>query len=275
MRIAVTGAHGTIGEVVTEGLEPDHDVTKIDSITEAAESSESRKIDVSSPPGTEEYRRLREELSGQDAVVHLAWNTEEENFVSNSYVAENRRMFENIYRIAHQERIPRVIMASSIHAACIPAYSSVGSLAETEEPFRSIIEDRVSDPDELIRPDDTNPDSPYGVTKIAMEEAGRFHTNPDHQNTESSNYCSPLDLVVCVRFGGIGPDDSVEVEGEPHYDTIYLSHRDCQDLIRNIVETDPNDVERFHTIYAISDNDGCPYSLKNDFGWEPQDNASR
>lgn len=294
-RVAITGAYGTIGTVLRNGLEEKgHDVTAIDISDRAAEDPNGYQIDLSAPrnrdhrlldedytvPGSNlegrtygvdeggrtDYEQLKGALKEQDAVIHLAWNIGGENFDTPRTAPENKWMTENIYAAAEEVGLETVIMGSSIHAAGLPAYAhpmhlegvsedqddvTAKKLEMTPEPYRSIIEDRIPDPDEddLFSPYVAMPDSPYGETKAYhMEQLGRQHAmDEDAPRT-----------VVDARFGGVNDEDLTELPEEPEYDTIASSHRNTVNFVHHAIEADG---PGYFKGYVMSDNDGCPYKL--------------
>ena len=130
-KILITGGNGLIGTVLTKSLEdfsptvldlPDHDVRN--------------------------YALLKENFLGQDAIIHLAWNTKTENAGSKTIDPDNTAMFARVYEAALETGVPRVIMASSVHAYKIPP----------------------GDTRKLISPYDlSDPNNPYGANKLFME----------------------------------------------------------------------------------------------------------
>ena len=222
--IAITGAKGTIGKVIVGGLsgEANYKLTELNL----------PENDVRN------YETVLQMLAGKDVVIHLAWNTKTECDESGKIDPDNTLMFANIYRAAVANGVKRVIMASSVHA------------------------DNYLTPDEgqVFRREDTDlrPTCPYGVSKINLENLGRFYSR-----TEGLE-------VICIRFGGVGADD--EVLDEPNYERVWLSSRDCVSLVRDCIEADdiPNN---FEIIYAVSNNRERMHDYSNSVGWEPQDSC--
>ena len=162
VNIVLTGAKGTIGTVLRKSLSgytitpldlPEHDVCT--------------------------YDLLLKTFKGQDAVIHLAWDTLTENGESKECNPDNVRMFWNVYRAAVEAKVPRVIMASSVH---------VENYYEWKGP-ELLTSERI----------ELGPRTPYGVSKLHMEELGRYFAK--HEGLE----------VLCVRFGGVTPEDAKDL----------------------------------------------------------------
>jgi hypothetical protein len=277
--VAVVGSEGTIGRIAAEGLELiGHDVTRIDPYSNREDTYQVDVAEFYEKNG--DVPELTDLLSGHDAIVNYGWNTAEENFTNTNTDPRNLHIANGVYQLAHQCDIPIVVQASSIHAGALPAHASTKGrgnidemLSRTDEPYRSIIEERQADPEETVSTDRISPDSPYGVTKVNIESMGEYHANPDIQNENTTHYDQPLETVVAIRYGGVNPDDEVEafLDEEPLYDTIWMGH---DDVVRQLNAVLESDVQGFHRMYGVSDNDGNPYSLDNPFGFCPQENAA-
>lgn len=136
-RIAITGAKGTIGKVLMEGLKDYYDLKPLDL----------PQMDV------RDLERLTDEFQGQSAVIHLAWDTKTENWQSGKINPDNTVMTFNLYQAATRAGVKRVIMASSVHADQCTTWKSQDLLTVDRIPV---------------------PTSPYGASKVFMEALGRF-----------------------------------------------------------------------------------------------------
>lgn len=221
-RLAITGSNGTIGTILRRGL-PDYDITHIDL----------PEIDVRN------YDQLLEVFPGHDAIIHLARDPRGD-FLIDRISTDSILMTDNVYRAAVSTSVPRVIMASSVHA---------DSYENWERP-------------ELM---DVNripiPDTPYGASKITMEALGRLYGG--YRGLE----------VVCIRFGGVNPEDRADMP-EEGYTKIWLSHKDCIELVKTCIEA-PQIPDKFLIIYGVSNNSSRVHDYANPFGWTPQDDADR
>jgi len=158
MRYVVTGSAGFIGRhVCAELLAQGHNVAGIDSFTDYYDVAIKRanaewlasharyravELDIASGP-------LDDELAGSDAVIHLAgqpgvrlsWNEYFHVYVERNIVASQR-----VLEAARRTGVGRVVLASSSSV-----YGNAPEYPTTED-------------------SPTRPYSPYGVTKLAMEQ---------------------------------------------------------------------------------------------------------
>ena len=224
-KILITGANGTIGTILKNNLKNDYDITEMDL----------PQTDIT------QYDKIIEIFPGHNIIVHLAWNVKTENFRNGKIDVDNALMFSNVYKTAIETKIPRVIMASSIHAENFYKHK----------------------PDTLLSPNLNlfGPDSPYGASKIFMESLGKYY---------SQNHGLE---VVCIRFGGVNLEDKIlKPEEEDGFDKIWLSHRDLTNLIKTCIEVEkiPNN---FLVVYGISNNSSRIHDYSNPIGWVPGDNS--
>jgi uronate dehydrogenase len=220
MNILITGSNGVIGTVLGENLP--HNVTHFDL----------PDFDV------RDYDQLVEKVRGHDAVVHLAWDTQMDNFRSDHLNPDNALKTFNIYKAASEAGVGRVIMASSVHADKFSDRKIAGLLKPYDLPL---------------------PDSPYGAGKVMMEALGRYYADAKGLG------------VVCVRFGGVNPAD--EPPQHPVSERqVWLSHKDCTNLIGAYLDAEaiPNN---FEIVYAVSNNVGRIHDISNSVGWVPLDSA--
>ena len=221
-RIAITGSKGTIGHVLIEGLKDTYDITSLDL------------------PNTDvrDYQKLLNIFPGHNAVIHLAWNTRIDNFRSGEIDSQNVQMFHNVFKAALETRVPRVIMASSVHADGFDNWQSSEMISSERTPI---------------------PDSPYGAQKVGMEAMGRYYSTKGLQ-------------VVCIRFGGVNPQNQPAPE-PPYERAVWFSHNDCVSLVEAILEAD--DIpDNFVVMYGISDNSSRIHDISNPFSWKPKDSAT-
>ncbi len=216
-KVLITGAKGNIGKILVEELKKDYNLTLIDL----------PKDDL------RDYKKVLKIVTGHDAIIHLAWNSKTENFQSETIDPENSLMFYNIYKAALKKRIPRVIMASSIHA-------------DNFRNFKGKL---------LTSAKTTVPTSPYGVNKIFMENLGRYYSKKGLE-------------VVCVRFGATGFGKPKDKEGK----IVWFKDKDCISLVKTILDakTIPNN---FFVMYGVSKNKNRIHSFINPLGWKPKDDS--
>lgn len=182
-----------------------------------------------------DYSALVAVLPNHSAIIHLAWD-DCENFQSDTLVPQNAQMYLNVYKAALELGIKRVIMASSVHADTFYGWTG-----------------------ELMSPNSVpTPDSLYGADKVMMESLGRHFSKNGLE-------------VVCIRFGGINPDDTPPPDDFPIKEErgAWLSHADCVSLIKEVLGS-KEIPGNFILMYGISDNKERVQDVSNPFGWKPQ-----
>lgn len=220
-KIIITGSKGVIGQILTSGLGEEYQITGLDL-----------------PDGdVRRYETLADVASGHLAIIHLAWDTKTDNFLSGKINPENSQMFFNVYQAALEYRVRRVIMASSVHADRFYEWKGLGFMS----PYQL-----------------ANPDSPYGAHKVFMESLGRWFSSKGVE-------------VVCIRFGGITRTNKANKDHLPER-AAFLSQRDGVTLIKSILEAEsvPNN---FAIVHGVSNSDNRIHNITNPFGWIPQDKA--
>lgn len=101
--VAITGASGSIGKALMNGLKGHYDLRPM--------SRSINGTDLLDPEG------LAEKLRGCDAVIHLAWMyTRDKDNNIGSGACNNIQMHRNVLDAAKQAGVKRLIMASSVHA---------------------------------------------------------------------------------------------------------------------------------------------------------------
>lgn len=102
------------------------------------------------------------------------------------------------------------------------------------------------------------PDTPYGATKIYIESLGKYFARKYKIE------------VICIRFGGINSKDEIIYREDPNYDKVWLSSRDCVNLIKKCIEAKKKP-SNFLILYGVSDNINRIHNISNPFGWKPKD----
>src|SRR3990167_454559 len=227
----VTGGKGRIGTIISQDLREEF-VFKLVDWQSRNEEADALQIHVAN-----DYTELEQACRGMDAIIHLAWNSGE-NWKSNIVVSENKKMAENVYSAAVKAGVPRVIMASSIHA----------------DNFQECLDSTFK----LTCDMEPDPLSFYGCTKVYIETLGKMYASRGLE-------------VICVRFGGVSPDD--QFRKEDGFEKIWLSRRDCANLIRCCLEA-PRVPWNFSLFYGVSNNTARIHDWSNPLGWVPQDDSA-
>lgn len=178
--------------------------------------------------------RLNRLFKGIDIVIHLAWNTKEGGTALEPVLEENKKMGEIVLKTALNQKVKRVILASSVHV-------SFGHIGYEEG---KIVKDHsILHRHKKISVDDKHfPLGAYGASKLYLEALGRAYSTRGLQ-------------VIAVRFGNITPGNSF---GEYPF---WLSHRDCCQFIEKCCA--PRNLPAYSTFYAVSDNACNPFDISN------------
>jgi hypothetical protein len=259
-RIVLTGACGRISNLLLPALRERYDLVLLDVKTTDREGLPVEGVEIAdlTEGDRETYRR---HFAGADAVVH-------NGFVGtagskNPFEAEMRnvQMAHNIYQVAWEEKVRRVVMTSSNHAA---------------DYYEDLILDGKMD---VVTPEMQNRSyGYYGWAKDAYEHLGfvfalgRMHDGRGLENAQ-------------IRIGAPRDMDLNDVEtGDMRRVRrclgAYISQRDLQQLYVKSIEaadiSDENGVP-FQVFYGISGNSHGFWSIANArkiIGYEPQDDSS-
>src|SRR3989344_5731951 len=98
-KILLTGHKGKFGRVILQKLQG-YVITAVDL----------PETDLTT------YEGLPELFKGHDIILHFAWNSVTESWKSVAIDPNNVLLTTNIYRAAVEAKVPRVLMASSVHA---------------------------------------------------------------------------------------------------------------------------------------------------------------
>jgi NAD+ dependent glucose-6-phosphate dehydrogenase len=252
-RVLITGGTGLIGKVLVDRLGDQY-----------AFSALARRP-VAFPTHVGDITDLESILpafEGMDAVVHMAANPSPsgawDQVLPNNIVGTY-----NVYEAARRAGVNAVIFASSNHAHGMWEVEAGPQIyTDRDTPFLNA--------DAPFRPD-----SFYGWSKAAGETLGRYYSDVHGLR------------VFNLRIGWIMADDDpmrADISGETvpplppdasraRACAIWLSHRDCAELIRCCLEADHI---RYGVYYGISDNEGKFYDLSNareEIGYVPRDGA--
>jgi uronate dehydrogenase len=235
--VLVTGGAGRIGTALRTGL--DRPLRLLDIAPQApaapGEDVEVIKADLCSPAA------MASACDGVDAVVHLAGIPTEAPFADLLRVnVDGTRV---VLEAAAAAGVPRVVLASSIHAA--------GFYPRPDAPGPR----RAAPGDELPATVPARPDSYYGWTKAAMESLGRLYADRFGM------------AVFALRIGAF-----IDRPDPAHLDS-WISPADGVRLVAACLDAP---VSGFRVIWGVSANPGRWLSLAegNEVGYVPRDGSS-
>jgi len=259
-KVVVTGACGTIAGVLLPALRERYDLTLLD--TRATDPS-------SSPvPGAlhadlmnKDRDSYRHHFAGADAVAHCAYYRVSDQGDDAYFSSElaNLQMTYNVDPVAWEERVRRLVAASTNHAADF--YEGYALDGETP----------------MVTPDMNASDNWYGWAKIAFEQIGQVYASGVTHGGR------PLENVQ-IRIGGPRETDLDDINiGDLRRMrralAVYISQRDMSQLfIKSIDAEDIRDqfAVPFQILYGISANSHAIWSIANArrvIGYAPQDNS--
>jgi len=241
-KVGLTGANGTVGRVLLDGLKDEYDITAFTR----------RPVDFpSSQVNFDRAGEVEGAFDGLEAVIHLAADP------SPDAPWENVRdhNLEGMYQVMEECRragVKRLIFASTNHTQ---HGNTLQTTPETLNPTRRI-HMRLDDP--------PNPDSLYAVSKLFGENMGKLY-----------NERYGLEFVG-LRIGWITPkNDATLMRGTPSEDylrAMFLSHRDCVEAHRCALSVKT----RYLLAYVVSNNGRRVFDLEQTrlgLGFVPQDDA--
>lgn len=197
-------------------------------------------------------------LEGHDVLVHLAanpspqaaWDDVREVNVDGTYHA---------FEAAREQDLDRVVFASSNHA--VGMYNT----EDITDP-----ESAVTDGARTVHPDDPpNPDSYYGVSKVAGEALGSFYATRYGLEVVNLRIGWLMDEAELADTQELPPDKARFARA------MWISPRDCRAAIRRAVRAELP--ESPVTVHATSRNDDRYLSLTESattLGYTPRDNSA-
>jgi len=249
--VLLTGITGTVAQVLKKELGGRYDISGIsmarmdDVLKEGKSTSWKEQLDTYRDRAMDQ---LTEACKGKDAIVHLGWNTRDENW-EGGLDPLNIAIVDCVYRVAIAENVSRIYMASSVHS-----YDFMGEGYDPDEPIPPV-------PDTRRDPFGVPPTSLYGVSKRWMEIAGQYYAQRLAEGQK----------ILAVRLGGVGPNERPRGASR-----VWDSHRDCAGLLAAFIEC--QDAPNFSIAYGVSNNYGSEHSgplfdAVNPYGFTPVDNS--
>jgi len=250
MKVMITGIVGTIGTIVADHIQDDHEVHGVD--LRESDRPNTTQIDLA-----DSADELAKTFEGVDVVLHLAADRRHEPWISwDELMRPNIIATANVYTAAHKAGVRRVVFASSMHA--------VGGY-ELIEPYASIVNGNYEGIDrnkvELVKGigQDAKPDSEYSASKVFGESLGKYFA--EFEEMEG----------LVIRVGTVHPNN--KPGADPRSWVSYFSRNDIPGYFRACIEK--KDVS-YDILYGSSNNDwkvyDTPYAF-NYLGFQPSDNA--
>ena len=241
-KVGITGANGTVGKVLMEGLADSYALT---AFTQREADFPSMIVNF------DKAREVEGVFTGLDAVIHLA--ADPSPMAAWEQVRDHN--LEGMYQVMEECRrsqVRRIVFASTNHTQ---HGNTILTTPETLDPAKKV-RMKLSD-----RP---NPDSLYAVSKLFGENIGKLYS--ERFGIE----------FVGLRIGWIVPENTpLVMQGTPAEDylrAMFLSHRDCVAAHRRALE-----VEAKYTLaYVVSSNGRRVFDLEEtrvELGWVPEDDA--
>lgn len=245
MRVAITGAAGTIGRLVTEELADRHELVLMDRWP--IEGTKSIVANLSHPPEGGRWRSgWGRAFEGVDVALHLA---------AVLHPSPWRRILRNNIRATWH-----VLEAAARHGVARVVYGSSGYavLAAEEDLAPACYEPGGTKVGSHAPP---RPLTPYGLSKALGEIGGRMLVDE-----------ARLRSFVAVRIGYCPP--SGLAPGEQWLRRRWIGPRDIASLLRRCVEAD---LEGFHVVYGVSAQPDSPYDLSHTqslLDWRPVETSA-
>jgi uronate dehydrogenase len=162
-RVLITGAAGTIGRILRQGLQVRVDTLRLLDVAPLGAPHPGEELVTAD---VRDLEAVTAAMDGVDATVHLAGIPHEDSF--DRILETNVVGAYNVYEAARKQGCPRVVFASSAH---VTGFYDAGERVSPELPVR--------------------PDSFYGVGKACGENLGRLYA--DKHGLQ----------VACVRIGTV------------------------------------------------------------------------
>ena len=241
-KVGITGANGTVGRVLMEGLADRYELTAFTR----------REVDFPSTiVNFDKAWEVEGAFAGLDAVIHLA--ADPSPVAAWDQVRDHN--LEGMYQVMEECRrsqVRRMVFASTNHTQ---HGNTILTTPETLDPAKKV---------RMKLGDRSNPDSLYAVSKLFGENIGKLYS--ERFGIE----------FVGLRIGWIVPENTpLVMQGTPAEDylrAMFLSHRDCVAAHRRALE-----VETKYTLaYVVSLNGRRVFDMEEtraELGWEPEDDA--
>lgn len=259
-KVVRTGASGTIAGVLLPALRERYDLTLLDTRATDKHGVEVDGVQIADLLD-KDRDRYRQHFAGADAVLHCAYYRLQDQGVDAYFSSEleNLQLTYNVYQVAWEESVRRLVAASTNHAADL--YENY------------TLDGRVP----MVTPDQNASDNWYGWAKIAFEQIGQVYASGvTHGGRALEN--------GQIRIGGPRETDLADaplgdLRAMRRALAVYISQRDLSQLFIKSIET--ADIRDdlglpFQIFYGISANSHAIWSIadaRRVLGYSPQDNS--
>jgi len=260
-KVVVTGAAGYIAGLLLPTFRERYDLTLIDVRTADRNGNIVKGIQIADLLNRDRDT-YRHHFEGADAVVHCGFVSAKSPVKSDEHFwaeLSNVEMAYNVYQTSWEEKVRRVVVASSNHAA---------------DYYEPLILDGKWD---FVSPDmRALSDNYYGWAKEVYEHLGFVFATGKQNGRPLGN--------VQIRIGGPRETDVAncklgDLRCVRRALAVYISQRDMAQLFIKSIETEDIRDEQgipFQIFYGISNNPHAFWSIVNArqvIGYEPQDNS--
>jgi nucleoside-diphosphate-sugar epimerase len=274
-RVLMTGATGYIADQLLPTYRNRYQLVLVDVKTENRRGEPVDDVAIVDLIDTDraKYAQL---FDGVDAVVHLGYKRRSGDPLDHFFAEhQNVTMAYNVLRCAYDAGVPRVVMASSNHAADWYEHNLIHARKmEMLDPYTLPLSDNF-----------------YGWAKASYEHLGFLFANglggfndaSGRQSHTASLATNRQMGVVMVRIGAPRELDPDLYQGDPaNYKRdlgAYISPRDLTQLFTKAIEAPNIDNEHgipWQVVYGISNNTRAFWSLANArevLGYTPQDDS--
>ena len=256
--VLITGAAGYVASQMLATLRERYETVLLDASIKNRQGDDVDGVEIVDliDPDRSKYEK---HFEGVDAVVHLGYKRREGSLADHFFdEKQNVEMAYNVLRAAYDAGVPRVVMASSNHAADWYEHALIHNRKK-----------EMLDPYELPLSDNF-----YGWAKATYEHMGFLFA--------CGSFGRRMGTVM-VRIGGPRETDVSRFRDDPAWYKrelgAYISARDLTQLFVKAIET-PN-IENEHgipwlVVYGISNNTRAFWSLtsaRGVLGYEPEDDS--
>jgi len=231
-RILILGSNGDIGSILSKSLSKNNFIIESDLSKHSKNNTENQYIKIDVTNYSDFFKKCPEPI---DIIINLTGLREMRNIPD---INEMNQMIDlyikgcyNVYQIAVEKKINKVIFASSNHVTDFYEQNGYSLLNR-----------------EINADDFPKTNSVYGAFKFFGESLGFIF----HQNKQLS--------IICFRIGTVRKTDEETINLNDRSKRTALLHKDLINMFNNAID---NNTIEFGVYYAVSNNIDKPWSIKN------------